>query len=274
MTLQDFSNEFDILFNNIASNQAAGLNEYEKSVFLTKAEYELTDAFFSPKNNKQMEGFDNSSVKEQMLVSLLVREDIPLKPAGEDGINPKAFIGEYPENIYAVQSESVTVEGRESVRKLPVFPLTVVEYEKMMNKVSNRPPKNLIWKIANNGAAIKECAEYLGSPNDVLKTSTIKYIKRPEPIILPDLDAGLSIDGYTVVESGATGKQVNSVDGYECKMHPSLHPLILQRAVELAKASLAGDLESTIKVGDASATPIAPMALAEMQAQTAYALRR
>lgn len=37
MTLQEFSDEFDVLYNNITSNQAPGLNEYEKSVFLTKA---------------------------------------------------------------------------------------------------------------------------------------------------------------------------------------------------------------------------------------------
>lgn len=37
MTLQEFSDEFDVLYNNIMSNQAPGLDEYEKSVFLTKA---------------------------------------------------------------------------------------------------------------------------------------------------------------------------------------------------------------------------------------------
>ena len=38
MTLQEFSVEFDILYNNISSNQAPGLTEYEKSVFLTQAQ--------------------------------------------------------------------------------------------------------------------------------------------------------------------------------------------------------------------------------------------
>ena len=37
MTNQEFSNEFDILYNNVASNQAPGLDEYEKAVFLTNA---------------------------------------------------------------------------------------------------------------------------------------------------------------------------------------------------------------------------------------------
>lgn len=37
MTLQEFSDQFDLLYNNISSDQALGLTEYEKSVFLTKA---------------------------------------------------------------------------------------------------------------------------------------------------------------------------------------------------------------------------------------------
>ena len=37
MTALEMSSEFDILFNNISSNQGVGLNEFEKSVLLTKA---------------------------------------------------------------------------------------------------------------------------------------------------------------------------------------------------------------------------------------------
>ena len=41
MTTQEFSDQFDVLYNNVTSNQAAGLNEYEKSLFLTKGQYEV-----------------------------------------------------------------------------------------------------------------------------------------------------------------------------------------------------------------------------------------
>ena len=41
MITEEFSNEFDILYNNISSNQAPGLDEYEKSVFLTQAQEAL-----------------------------------------------------------------------------------------------------------------------------------------------------------------------------------------------------------------------------------------
>ena len=63
MTNPEFSNEFDVLFNNIMSNQAPGLDEYEKSVFLTKAQDEIVKSYFLPQTNKSMQGFDGNEKK-------------------------------------------------------------------------------------------------------------------------------------------------------------------------------------------------------------------
>ena len=41
MDYKEFSRRFDVLYNNISSNQAPSLNGYEKSVFLTKAQEEI-----------------------------------------------------------------------------------------------------------------------------------------------------------------------------------------------------------------------------------------
>lgn len=68
----EFSNEFDVLYNNITSNQAPGLDEYEKSVFLTKAQNEIVKAYFNPKTNKVQEGFDGNE-KRQIDFSMIMR---------------------------------------------------------------------------------------------------------------------------------------------------------------------------------------------------------
>ena len=47
MTVEDFSIEFDLLFNNIASNKAPGLNDYEKSLFLTQAQELVVRGLYS-----------------------------------------------------------------------------------------------------------------------------------------------------------------------------------------------------------------------------------
>ena len=50
MTLQEFSIEFDIMYNNVTSNSAPPLNEYEKSVFLTQAQLEIVKELYSGRN--------------------------------------------------------------------------------------------------------------------------------------------------------------------------------------------------------------------------------
>ena len=64
MTLSEFSKEFDILYNNIMSNQAPGLSEWEKSVFLTNAQLEILKNYFNPAGNKYQQGFDDSSKRQ------------------------------------------------------------------------------------------------------------------------------------------------------------------------------------------------------------------
>lgn len=72
MTCEEFSNEFDLFYNNIMSNQAPGLNEYEKSVFLTKAQDDIIKKYFTLKGNKYNEDFDGS-IKRNVDFSKLYR---------------------------------------------------------------------------------------------------------------------------------------------------------------------------------------------------------
>lgn len=91
MTCEEFSNEFDILYNNVMSNQAPGLDEYEKSVFLTRAQDDIVKRYFTPKGNKDFEGFD-SSLKRNMDFSSLYRnytiyaEEVALSKLDKDKV--------------------------------------------------------------------------------------------------------------------------------------------------------------------------------------------
>lgn len=67
----------------------------------------------------------------------------------------------------------------------------------------------------------------------------MRYIKHPQPIILESLDgSGLSIN--------------NKKEAMNCELDPEIHPEILQRAVELARAAYAGDLKSDVELGQRS----------------------
>lgn len=73
MTNSEFSNTFDVLYNNITSNKAAGLNEYEKSVFLTKAQNEIVRNYFESGSagNTVKKGFDDSAIRQVDFSNLL-----------------------------------------------------------------------------------------------------------------------------------------------------------------------------------------------------------
>lgn len=82
MLISEFSDQFDVLYNNITSNQAPGLNEYEKSLFLTKAEKEIVKNYFTAnsKGNIIGQGFDDSA-KRQADFSVLMKTSqcLPVK---------------------------------------------------------------------------------------------------------------------------------------------------------------------------------------------------
>lgn len=66
MNIVEMSDMFDVLYNNITSNQAPGLTEYEKSVLLTKAEKEIVKNYFTAnsKGNNISQGYDDSAKRQ------------------------------------------------------------------------------------------------------------------------------------------------------------------------------------------------------------------
>ena len=242
MTAQEFSNEFDVLYNNIMSNQAPGLDEYEKSVFLTKAQSEIIKNYFNPKGNKYQEGFDGSQ-KRQVDFSKLMKTytssgTIPT-PTSFFGNVTGAYKITWPDDVFVVVNEVVDVTKKDDNRKyrLQVIPIKYDEYLRVSSKPYKQPLKNQAWRIINGENDINLIVGHLNSVSS--DGYHIRYIKHPKPIILESLDgSGLSIND----ETNAMG----------CELDPEIHPEILQRAVELAKAAYTGDINSQLQMGQRS----------------------
>lgn len=239
MTIQEFSNEFDVLYNNIMSNQAPGLDEYEKSVFLTKAQIEIIKNYFNPKGNKYQEGFDGSQ-KRQVDFSKLMKTYASSGTAP----TPTSFFGNvtgaykitWPNDVFVVVNEvvDVTKKGESGKCRLQVIPIKYDEYLRVSSKPYKQPLKSQAWRIINGENDINLIVGHLNSvsPNGY----HIRYVKHPKPIILESLNgSGLSIN--------------NETNEMGCELDPEIHPEILQRAVELAKAAYAGDLKSNVELG-------------------------
>lgn len=286
MSVEEMDNMFDVLYNNITSNQAPGLNAYEKSVFLTKGQDETLKNYFNPKSkgNNTQEGFDGSA-KRQVDFSMLttvattsttsysyslvagksdkdgrpvysklsVLNSIPkstysyteaydsdgnvlkdtmgnalyIRNEGTDisGFDTPLFdmrentksITLPPKLMYAI-NEMVEVNRNNKKTLLQVVPVKFDEYSRLMCKPYKRPLKYQAWRLTNNDVVNK--ADIVVGPSDTLIKYTIRYVRRPNPIIVSNLD-GLTIEG----KDTAT----------ECELDPILHEEILQRAVELAK---------------------------------------
>lgn len=232
----EFSNEFDVLYNNIMSNAAPGLNEYEKSVFLTKAQEEIVKNHFNPNGNKYREGLDDSPKRQIDFSELIKVAEGTAKAGPSTTFNKRAKVYDLPEDIFIIINESVeTDKGPKQI-----IPISYTEYTRLMSKPYKEPVKYQAWRLITTSVN-NITVELIVNSNETISEYKVRYIRRPAPIITADLSSDygdVSINGKSEIS--------------ECELNPSVHQEILQRAVELAKSAYTGDLNSTVQLGERS----------------------
>lgn len=242
MSVEEMDNMFDVLYNNITSNQAPGLNAYEKSVFLTKGQDEILKNYFNPKSkgNTTQDGFDGNAKRQvdfSMLTSVETKSSDFENPLFDTRENTKSV--DLPSKLMFAINEVVEVTRNSKPVILQVIPIKFDEYSRLMCKPYKRPLKYQAWRLTNNNTSNK--ADIVIGPSDTLTKYTIRYVRRPNPIIVSDLD-GLTIE--------------NKSTAIECELDPILHEEILQRAVELAKVAWTNtgqdNLQSVMQAGQRS----------------------
>lgn len=249
MTAIEFSDQFDVMYNNIMSNAAPGLNEYEKSVFLTKAQDEVVKNYFNPKGNKYQEGFDGSA-KRQIDFSKLMKSSSISLSTSNTSFDARAKVGTLPADVLVVINEVITLtSGGSPAGTRQVIPITYEEYTRLMSKPYKEPLKNQAWRLIT-GQTSAATIEVIINNNDIAKSPAykIRYVRKPNPIVVANLASavgdGVSVGGISVMT--------------ECELDASIHQEILQRAVELAKAAYATDqsgqaqLQNQMTVGQRS----------------------
>ena len=111
MLAEEFSQEFDILYNNISSNQAPGLTEYEKSVFLTKAQDEIIKNYFTgkPNGNKYQEGIEDSAKRYSDFSCLITVATIPIDATATNTIDSRRQVVKLPEDLMISLNEKFEI---------------------------------------------------------------------------------------------------------------------------------------------------------------------
>lgn len=251
MGIKEFELSFDVLYNNISSNQAPSLNSYEKSVFLTRAQEEKVKvSFFS--SGEGLKGFDGNQ-KSQIDFSFLMTDadaDYAGSSSSIAGVHdPRALIFDLPDGIMFIVNEAIyfTNSNNSLYAMRQVVPISYDEYTRLMQKPYKEPYKNQAWRLLVQKGTVGHRADiilhsadimdYIGSDLSSIDDKVryaIRYVRYPKPIILTNLH-----ETY--------GPTVNIHGEYEpisptvaCELDESVHEEILQRAVELAKASWAG----------------------------------
>ena len=250
MTNTEFSNEFDVLYNSITSNQAPGLDEYEKSVFLTKAQSEILREYFNPRIDAANGGFDGSQ-KRQYDFSFLIKTaklEANMKTEGEIGyippIDTRGSLFNFPEDYFLSINELISDAESNDVTYFSIVPISYSDYQRLMTKPYPYPPKRVAWRLfigtveinkTNGKKATVPVAEIIGKfvGNSDNWDYTLRYVKRPNPIVLIDFTQdNVSIEGVDTETP--------------CEFPPQLHKEILERAVTLAKIAYQAGSTATI----------------------------
>lgn len=230
MTIDEFSNSFDTLlssyapifnFGEEASKQTITLDEYEKSVFLTKAQEEIVLSLYNGKN-PYGEAFEGTEELRRYLSNLITEKY--LKPITNTsgtplGLESKSKFFTLPEDLWFITMESVVVDnckcGAETIMK--VYPVKQDEYQVIRDNPFRGANDRRALRLDLSEGNVEIICKYM------ITIYYIRYIKKISPIILEDLPNDLTIEGKS--------------EASNCILHEALHQKILDRAVQLALQS-------------------------------------
>lgn len=293
MTSLEFSNSFDIRYNNIMSNQSPGLDEYEKSVVLTAAELELVKNYFNPKGNKYQEGYDDSAKRQYDFSTIteikrytkgFSHYDILGNETQEEDLNEinfreilqyagdlQDYIGMDQTSVFPMRTRDINVHrykytlpkdfmyfiseeaelerlinGRKVYRNAIVTPIDYNQLTTLRGSTYKFPVQNECWRVLNK-REITTDAEILTPYASEIVNYAMRYVRKPKPIILINIG---NVYGTTIEGEWGEGLPDDVSDAQVCELPEAMHDEIVQRAVEIAKATYrTGETEALINIG-------------------------
>ena len=231
MTTEEFSNEFDTLLNSYSVINKFGkeenpstieLDEYEKSVFLTKAQEEIVIDLYNGKNPLG-DSFEKTEEIRRYLSDLIKTYTTTEKKTDYVGLSKTSIFFELPEDLWFITYESASLEdsrlGCMNGKEISVVPISQDDYFRISSNPFRGSNKRRALRLDNGNGIVEIVSEYN------IDRYLVRYIARPDPIILTDLPDSLSINKLS--------KKT------ECKLNPVIHRAILEKAVKLAILSKA-----------------------------------
>ena len=221
MNIQEFSNSFDTLLQPYITKESfseqnnLAFDEYEKSIFLTKAQEQIVLELY-----QELE----QSEEVRKYLSNLIKTDnyVPVGEQDETLINNnfKSYKVEISNDILFMIYEQCTLNDENNCinnKIVSVVPTIHDDLDKVLKNPFKSPNSRKVIRLDFDNKI-----ELISKYN--ISNYKVRYLKKPNPIILVSLEDNLSINnGDTKVSNGET--------------NPILHERIVQRAVQLAVQS-------------------------------------
>lgn len=228
MTNSEFDTAFDVLYNNITSNKAPGLNSYEKSIFLTKAQEQLVYEYYNSRVDNVGGGFDGGQRRQYDFSSIIkTHECEEVNKNNLILIDNRSRVFKFPKDFYLTINEVLS----DNKYQYSVMPISFAEYKRILAKPYTLPIKKTVWRLISGQENWGEdgiLVEIIGViPKEV--RYLLRYIPELSPIILSEL----SEYGENITINGKHSP-------IECKLPEVTHQEILERAVTLAKIAWQG----------------------------------
>ena len=221
MNVQELSNLFDTLLqpyitkDNFGKQNTLAFDEYEKSIFLTKAQEQIVLELY-----QELE----QSEEVRKYLSNLIKTD-NYAPVGEQdetliNNNFKSYKVEISNDILFMIYEQCTLSDENNCinnKIVSVIPTIHDDLDKVLKNPFKSPNSRKVIRLDFDNKI-----ELISKYN--ISNYKVRYLKKPNPIILVALEGNLSINnGDTKVSNSET--------------NPILHERIVQRAVQLAVQS-------------------------------------
>lgn len=218
MTNEEFSNEFDTLLSPLTS---AVFDEYQKSVFLTKAQEQIVISLYSGAlTGKSFEETEQLRKYISPLVKTYVTDEIT-----QGNITDNSYIVNLESDTMFITFESVIINTENCGNiTAEVVPTTQDDLHRTLRNPFKKQNSRRVLRLDNTSSQVELISDY-----PVIKYKN-RYISQPNPIILVDLPDGLTIN-----------KKPNKL---QCELNPALHRVILETAVSMAAKSVTPKQES------------------------------
>lgn len=242
-TCEEWLQGFNILYNNIASAKSPGFTPYEISWLLTKAQDDVVVALYNGAGIGT--GFESTEQAAAYLAALVKQVVVTEAETGEaiPHIFSDSYVFKNPDDLLFRTFERCSLSipgcGTEGAVDGIVLPVTQDELWRTKRNPFKGPNRNRVLRLVYSdidvdNSNLPEDVSFVGNDGDVKETMyteivskypvlsyTVRYLARPEPIIIADLPSGLSINGKYLAQP--------------CKLHENLHQAILEEAVRRAK---------------------------------------